>query len=218
MNKKIMILIVVLLVFVILILFYLFHYKTGKFGNNINKSTDEMIRYILNINSYEAEIEVTVQSNKTTNQYKLKQYYVKPNTIKQTIEEPVNLENLTIIYDGNNMKIENTNLSLSKIYQNYEYLSENVLWLSTFIDQYNEHSKIKETNEEIIIENVNTNNIYYSKQILYINKKTILPTRLEITDNNKNNKIYIKYNEIKFNKIKQEEILAFQIENLNLGI
>ena len=219
MNKKTKILICGLLIFMILILFYIFYYKTGKVGNNISKSPNDTIRYILNINSYEAEIEVTVHSNKTTNEYKLKQYYIKPDIIKQVIKTPENLENLTIIYDGNHMKVENTNLSLSKIYQNYEYINQNVLWLSTFIDQYDSsNSKIKENDNEIMIENNALNNVYFSKQILYLDKKTGLPTKLEILDNNQNNRIYIKYNEIKINKIKKEEILAFQIKDINTGI
>ncbi len=218
MNKKRIIIISGLLIAIILILFFSFYYKTQKIGNNINKSTDDIARYILNISSYEAEMEVIVKSNKTTNQYKLKQCYAKPNIIKQTIEEPKNLENLTIIYDGHNMKIENTNLSLTKIYQEYEYISENTLCLSSFIDNYNDNSKIYEKGNEIIIENNNIYNQYNIKQVLYINKEDALPTRMEIKDNNKNNIIYIKYNEIKLNKIKREEILAFKLKDLNLGI
>lgn len=216
MNKKRIIIISSLLISIILILFFSINYKTQKNGNNISKSTDDIVEYILNISSYEADLEVTVESNKTTNKYKLKQLYSKPNIIKQIIEEPSNLENLTIIYDGKNMKLENTNLSLSKIYENYEYISQNTLWLSSFIDNYNDNSKITETENEVIIENNNIYNKYNEKQVLYIDKHSSLPSKLEIYDNNRNTRIYIKYNEIKLNKLKQNEIIAFKFEKINL--
>lgn len=212
MNKKRKLIILGLTVLIILILFAFIYYKTQKNVNNINKSTNEIARYILNISSYEANLEITIESNKTINKYKIKQWYSKPNIIKQTIESPQNLDNLTMTYDGKNMKVENTNLSLSKIYQDYKYISENTLWLSTFIDNYNDNSKIYEKEGTVIIENNVTYNFYNVKEALYIDKKTGKPIELKIFDNSNNNRIYIKYNEIKLNKIKQNDILAFKIK------
>lgn len=216
MKKKSKLIIILFIILIIIFTFVFFYYKSGKNVNNINKSTDDIVKNILNISSYEAEIEVTIESNKNTNKYRIKQSYVKPNIVKQIIKEPSNIENLTISYNGKNMKIENTKLSLSKIYENYEYISQNTLWLSSFIDNYNDNSKIKETENEVIIENNNSFNNYQNKQILYISKKTGTPTKLEVYDNNKNAKIYIKYNEIKINKIKQNEIVAFKYKKINI--
>lgn len=216
MKKKSKLIIILFIILIIIFTFVFFYYKSGKNVNNINKSTDDIVKNILNISSYEAEIEVTIESNKNTNKYRIKQSYVKPNIVKQIIKEPSNIENLTISYNGKNMKIENTKLSLSKIYENYEYISQNTLWLSSFIDNYNDNSKIKETENEVIIENNNNFNNYQNKQILYISKKTGTPTKLEVYDNNKNAKIYIKYNEIKINKIKQNEIVAFKYKKINI--
>lgn len=216
MKKKSKLVIILFIILIISFTFVFLYYKSGKNVNNINKSTDDIVKNILNISSYEAELEVTIESNKNTNKYKIKQAYAKPNIVKQIVQEPSNIENLTIIYDGKNMKIENTKLSLSKIYENYEYISQNTLWLSSFIDNYNDNSKIKETENEVIIENKNNLNNYQNKQILYISKKTGVPTKLEVYDNNKNARIYIKYNEIKINKIKQNEIVAFKYRKTNI--
>ena len=73
--------IIVLILFLIVLMIYFFINKNNKLfnknfniGNNItNKSIQEIEEYILNISSYEAELEVTVQSNKNTNKYILKQ-------------------------------------------------------------------------------------------------------------------------------------------------
>lgn len=216
MNKKRIMIILGLLISIVLIIFSSFYYKTKKHGNNISRSTDNILEHILNMSSYEAELEVTIQSNKTENKYKIKQLYSNPNIMKQVVQEPNNLENLTITYDGKNMKLENTKISLSKVYEEYEYISTNTLWLSSFIDNYNKDSIIIEKEDELIVENHIAYNNYNAKQVLHISKQTALPIRLEIYDNNKNSKVYIKYNEIKLNKMKQNEIIAFKYEKTNL--
>ena len=198
---------VISLLFLILTIFFTIYYKTKNNWNNNNKSINDLKEYILNISSYEAELEVTVYSNKTTNKYKLKQLYCKPNFIKQVVKEPSNIENLTIIYDGNSIKIENTNLSLSKIYKDYKYINENTICLNPFIDNYNYNSKNYETENEYIFENYNDYNNYNVKQKLYIDKNKKVPIKMEIYDNNKNIKVYIKYNEIKLNKLTKKQIL-----------
>ena len=207
MKKQKILLIIFIVFFILLILFFLINYKTKNNGNNISKFNGNIKDYILNISSYEAEIEVIVESNKTTNKYILKQLYCKPNVVKQIVKEPSNIENLTVIYDGKNIKLENTNLGLSKIYENYQYINKNTLWLSSFIENYNEKSEVLDTENEVIIENNNKYNNYNVKQILYVDKSTKLPIKMEVYDNNKNAKIYIKYNEIKLNNISRNQIV-----------
>ena len=78
MNRKLFIFLIISIFFII---FFLIYYKTKNNGNTINRLTNNLEDYILNISSYEAELEVTIESNKTTNKYKLKQLYYKPNLI-----------------------------------------------------------------------------------------------------------------------------------------
>ena len=82
----------VLIVIIIFLTFFLKNnYKNLKVGNNMsNKSIEEIEKYILNISSYKAKIEMLVNSNKTTNKYVLLQTYEKPNKTKQIILEPSN--------------------------------------------------------------------------------------------------------------------------------
>ena len=169
-NKKIKISLIILLIAFAIIFFMQKVYKTKKTGNNINKSTSDLLEYILNISSYEATAKVTINSNKTSNEYVIKQYYLKPIYSKQIIKEPQSIENLEILHNGKDLSIKNTNLGLSKIYQNYNYINENILWLNYFLDNCNENGyQIEENNEEIIIKNeVKKDKL---KGNLYINKK-----------------------------------------------
>lgn len=212
-NKKILlIIIIIILILSILTFFYLNTYKKSKTVNNIDKSNIK--EYILNISSYQANITVTVNSNKNTNKYILKQQYNKDKVYKQEVIEPENIKGLQTIYDGKNLKIENTKLNLSHIYEDYQFISDNALDLYTFLQNYknSENQEYEEKDNEIIMTLKNQNNNNYTIfQKLYIDKNTALPTKMEISDKNKNITVYIEYNEISFDSTSKEEILAFSL-------
>ena len=169
--------------------------KKIKIGNN--SSSQEIVDYILNISSYEATVEVNVNSNKNTNKYILKQKYEKPDIMTQEVIEPSNIAGIKIIRQGNELKIENTNLNLTSIFNNYEYISENSLDLNCFIENYrkSEKSEFREEDNKILMKT----KILNMEKVLYIDKKTVLPVKMEIKDNSKKNEVYILYNEVKIN-------------------
>lgn len=142
-----------------------------------------------------------VNSNKTQNQYKIKQSYIAPNQANQEVLEPQTMKGIIVSYDGNNLKVENTKLSLSKIYENYPYVSDNNLWLSDFIKTYkeDENAIIKEEENQVIMQAKREVNSSIIKKTLYIDKKTAKPTKLEVQDMNQKMLVYILYNEIKIN-------------------
>ena len=190
------------------IIFFIITYKKSKLGNNINVSDKNNI---LNISSYEAIAQIEVYSNKNTNKYKLKQQYIEPNIFKQEILEPENFKGLTTTFDGTNLVIENNSLNLKTLYENYNCFQGNSLSLIRFIEQFKEKQdvKIEETDEEVIIEiNLDETNKYNAYKKLYINKKSNLPTKMEILDVNQNIMVYILYTEIRINNTSKEEVLG----------
>lgn len=214
-NKKIIfITLVVILILAILIIFLLNKTNVKKIGNN--STSQEIVDYILNISSYEAKIEVEVKSNKNTNKYILKQQYISPDVATQEVLEPSNISGIKIIKKGNDLKLENTSLNLSNIFENYEYLEDNALDLSCFIEDYKEsqNSNYEEKDNKIIM-NVQTKNEnkYRQSKKLYIDKSTGNPLKMEITDTNQNITVYILYNEVKINSLDKQNILAFRLYN-----
>lgn len=214
-NKKIIfITLVVILILAILIIFLLNKTNVKKIGNN--STSQEIVDYILNISSYEAKIEVKVKSNKNTNKYILKQQYISPDVATQEVLEPSNISGIKIIKKGNDLKLENTSLNLSNIFENYEYLADNALDLSCFIEDYKEsqNSNYEEKDNKIIM-NVQTKNEnkYRQSKKLYIDKSTGNPLKMEITDINQNITVYILYNEVKINSLDKQNILAFRLYN-----
>ena len=210
MNKKIIIFCSIFILIIFLIFFIKNNYKNLKLGNNIiNQSADKIKENILNIESYKANVQITITSNKNTNTYEADQkYYKKNNLYKQEIISPENIAGVTFEYDGTNLNIKNTKLNLSKIYENYNYIGSNELSLNAFIEDYNNNkSQDYENDEEIILETViKINNKYRKVKKLYISKNTKLPTKMEIQDNSQNTLVYILYNEIEINKLEKEQM------------
>ncbi len=198
-NKKIICIIAVLILITITIYFFSKNnYKTTEFGNTNIKSAEDIKEYILNLESYEAQISIEINSNKNQNQYKIKQIYKAPNLVRSEVLEPQSIRGVVTTYDGNNLKIENTKLNLSKIYENYPYVTENHLWLSDFINRYknNPNATFEEKENQIIMKTNIQDNVL---QTLYIDTKTKKPIKLTLEDMNQKMLVYILYNEIKIN-------------------
>ena len=216
-NKKLFFLLIIGIIFFIIIIFSNFkilNYKNTKMGNNIvDKTLKEIEEYILNISSYDAEIEVKVESNKNTNKYIIKQKFSSPNISCQEVVEPKNIEGLTVKYDGTNLEISNSKLSLNTIYENYTYLADNVLWLSDFIEKYKKNGgNISEENGIIIMEVKSSNKKYSTNEKLYIDRNANKITKLIIEDENKNIRIYINYNKIEIGSLSKDDVLAFKTQ------
>lgn len=158
-----------IIILIIMIIFIKNNYKTSKSGNNIsNKSADEIKNYILNIESYQANANIEITSNKTKNVYVVEQEYNKEiNSYSQKILEPEVVSGIEFKYDGEKLEIKNNKLALHKIYENYSNIESNELSLAKFIQDYNtsEKQKMYEENDKIVMEvELKQDNKYTRKQ------------------------------------------------------
>lgn len=199
-SKKFLIIVVgiAILLVIISIIFSKKSYETINIGNNnLNKTLEEVEDYILNIKEYTATIEVTVNSNKNSNKYLIKQNHKEKND-EQEVLEPDTIKGVKLTYKDSSLIVENSNLNLEKIYNNYPYIESNILWLNSFIEEYrnSEQRNITEKNEEIVMQIKRKNDKKIAIEELILDKKTLKPTKLSIRDNSKNVIVYILYNEI----------------------
>ena len=222
-NKKLICICAIALIIILCIIIYFLFKNNNKnlnIGNNLsNKTLEEIEEYILNISSYEAEVEVEVQSNKNKTKYLLNQKYTSPNIEKQTVIEPSNIEGLETIYDGSNLTIHNSKLNLSTIYENYAYLTDNFLWLNSFIEEYKEqkvnskNTKLYEENNKVVMEVILSNqNPYIWSKKLIIDKDLGSIDKLIVQGKNQKNLAYILYREIKINGLNRDDVLAFKFD------
>ena len=191
-NKKI---IIILILVIVIILIASFTFFRGKMSKNLkignNTTSQEIVNYILSINSYETKVEVEVKSNKNSNKYIIKQKYNGIEDNSQEVIEPNNIAGVKIIKEGKNLRLENSNLNLTSMFENYQYISDNSLDLCSFIEK----SEWKEKDGKIIMET----NRESKQKILYIDAKSGNPEKMEIKDNNKNIAVYILYKEVSVN-------------------
>lgn len=203
--KKIkwIILLMIILSLIFSIYFIFFNTKTSKIlKNGNNMSSQEIVDYFLNISSYKAKITVEISSNKNSNKYIINQEYISPNKNMQEVIEPTNIAGIKTIRDENGLTIENTRLDLSSMFENYDYIGDNCLDLSNFIEDYNKSDKssCEEKDGIIIMKTESSNENKYTKnKTLYIEKATSKPIRLEIKDDNQKTTVNILYNEVEIN-------------------
>lgn len=201
-TKKIIILLFIIIILVSITIFCFLYYKNGKNGNTIiNKSEEEIIESILNMKSYQAKLDITIETNKNKTQYSVSQT-LENGKAKQEVLEPSNIAGVITEYDGENLKIKNNKLNLETTFQNYQYIVENRLWLDSFIEEYKTKENTKLTSEEnqIILEVKTQEDSYNVYKKLYIDKKTAKPIKMMVQDINQKTLVYILYTEITISK------------------
>ena len=179
---------IIFFVIILLIIFVICYYNTLKFGNNIIvKDENKIVDYVLNnITEYEAEIEVIIEGNKTTNIYKMKQNVSKNYSSLEIISKG-KIDGLKIEFTEGILKIQNTELKVDKIYENYTQLMNNTLFLGTFINKFKESNGTTYVKDNELVFEISD----FGK--LYVDIKTVKPIKLEIKDNTKKSNICINY-------------------------
>ena len=187
-------------VFICISIFFIIYYIFSSFGNNKFRNQNEIVDNILNrFNNYEANILVTITTNKNENNYEMFQEVSEKNS-KTIIKSPENIKDMIIEINDNTLKITNTKINMEKIYEEYDGILNNNLFLNKFAkDCENNNFKFYEKNEKIILETILNNNssTYIKYKELCLDKKTNLPIELIMKDNTKKACIRIIYNDIK---------------------
>jgi len=198
-NKKTIFILLLVLAIVLITIFIIINYKNIKIGNTIiNKSEEEIIKSILEMKSYSAKLDITIETNKNTTKYKVSQS-LDNGKAKQEVLEPENIAGVVTEYDGTNLKIRNNKLDLETTFQNYQYIVENRLWLDSFIEEYKtiKNTKTSSNENEIILEVERNDTPYNIYKKLYIDKKTGNVSKMIVQDINQKMLVYILYTEIK---------------------
>lgn len=198
-NKKIYL--IILLFSIFLQFFYKNGYKNIFPGNNIiNKSTEEIVDSIIKkCNKYEANLSLTVKSNKTEKNYELYQKVATEEKYMKVISTGRN-EGIEFIEKINKIEIKNNKLNLSRQLEIAKTINSNNLYLNTFLEEYTyiENKIITENDNYYIVElDLKKLDSILAKKIMYINKEGNIE-KLEGYDNNNNKVIYILYKDIKF--------------------
>ena len=145
--------------------------------------------------SYTCTANITVINNKSQSKYIINHTYKKPSYYKLEIIEPENLKGKTMEYYDNKIVIKNQKLGdvieLPKVGNNKLYL-----FVGDFIQDYSRKESVRMNfynDDQLALEIDVPEIIYFSKQILYIDKKTKNPVKMEILDNEGEKKFIVEY-------------------------
>ena len=140
--------------------------------------------------------------NKSSHNYVFIHSYVKPDYYKLEVVEPKNLKGKTMEYKGDKVIISNPDIKdkieLPNMEDNRQYA-----FIGDFIKNYlqNEEVNIKLSNNSLILETtIPGNNKYFNKQILYVNKDTKNPEKMEILNDEGKPSFTVKYKEFECKK------------------
>lgn len=184
----------------LMILFILFMCITLIGCSKVKQQTKEEIysdfqKKINFMTSYTYTANITVINNKSQSKYIIKHTYKKPSYYKLEIIEPQNLKGKTMEYYENKIIIKNQKLGdvieLPKVGNNKLYL-----FIGDFIQDYSRKESVRMNfyyDDQLALEIDIPENIYFSKQILYIDKKTKNPVKMEILDNEGEKKFIVEY-------------------------
>lgn len=197
MKKRIFI---VAIIFILVIsIFYC--YKFFIPGNNKSvKDVNELDEYILGIKSYSLEAKITVNSNKNTNTYLLKETNEDGKLVTEIISESTN-NGISFEYKNDSLTIKNTELGLPRIFADYKELFINPLDFNSFVQDYKADDKkeIKTKDDYYIVsvKSMNSQNKYTTHKVLYFSRSKNQIDKLEVKDINNNQTIIIEYSNFK---------------------
>ena len=156
---------------------------------------EDIQKKITKMTSYTCKADITVINNKSKSKYIINHTYKKPSYYKLEIVEPKNLNGKTIEYYKDKIIIKNKQLDdvieLPNVGDNKLYL-----FIGDFVQDFLQEDAINMSvsEEQLILErDLSQENSCLSKQILYIDKKTKNPVKMEILHNEGEKKFIVNY-------------------------
>lgn len=142
----------------------------------------EFQKKIVTMSSYKCMAYVEVTGNKSNHNYVFIHNYTKPDYYKLEVVEPKNLKGKTMEYKGDKVIITNPDIK-DKIELPNNDDNRQYSFVGDFIKNYlqNEEVDIKLNNNSLVLETIIPGeNKYFAKQILYIDKESKNPKKMEI--------------------------------------
>ena len=173
----------------------------------------EFQKKIVTMSSYKCIAEIEASGNKSSHNYVFIHSYVKADYYKLEVVEPKNLKGKTMEYKGDKVIISNPDIKdkieLPNMEDNRQYA-----FIGDFIKNYlqNEEVNIKLSNNSLILETtIPGNNKYFNKQILYVNKDTKNPEKMEILNDEGKPSFTVKYKEFECKKYGGQKIMKNRV-------
>lgn len=176
-------------------------------GCNNSRSTKEEVykeftNQISKMKSYSCIAEINVVGNKNPKEYIMKHNYIKPDTYKIEIVSPENLKGKIIKYNKEKIFVKNPNVNDYIELPNNEKDNQ-YLFIGDFIKNLseNEELNIAFKGDYLVLETtIPSSSKYFNKQVLYVDKESVKPSKLEIHDDEGKARFTVTYKNFDYNK------------------
>jgi len=180
---------------------------SGCFFDKTGSTHEKVQKMLTELESYEAETTITRISNKGENTYGAKQWYLISGEYKMEITSPDDVAGNYTIYNGSKVCQYNPKMNTAVAIEVEENQARNELFLGQFIKNYLKSEEVAihvvenlEEGTSTVLEAIIPGSYKYTAtEKLWIDNKTILPTRLVIYDIDGNERYIVEYNEFVYN-------------------
>lgn len=162
--------------------------------------------------SYTAVAEVTVNSNKGTTTYKVKQYYSDSNKLRIETLEPDFLKGKVLVFNGQRWKVHHPlikqTMDVERLKDDESYIYLGIIQNSILSSEDAKYSNSKKDNKDYIEvkSTIPGGNKYRRSVALYMTKEKYYPEIMEIFDESNKVTVSIKYSEFEYNKELNESL------------
>ncbi len=176
------------------------------FSDNDMDIYEKIHKYYSKMESYSADLDFTVFSNKTENRYFVSQKAVSPDKFFTRVTDKDGTFSVTTITNGNYTKTTADGSEYSLTIPNEEYVS--LLFVNNFFGAYyssedtliSVNSKINESEKMVLDVFLPENDLCINKVSMSIDNKTLSPNTLTVYDKNDKKLIFAKYENFKYNE------------------
>ena len=166
---------------------------------------EKIHKYYSKMSSYSADLDFTVYSNKTENQYFVSQKAIPPDKFYTRVTDPKGTFSITTVTNGQLTKTNSDSSEYSLTVPSQEYLS--LLFVNNFFNAYysSEETSISvdssaiKSDKTILDVFIPDNNLAIKKVSMSIDNKTLAPVSLTVYNSDQKVLISAKYENFKYN-------------------
>ncbi len=166
----------------------------------------EVQKKINSMDSYSCEVEIIIQGNESKQEYRVKQWFQKPNRYKLEVIFPDSLRGKTVISDGLRAWIVHPQIEQEWVTRDFQNSEEQNLFLGYFVKNCLGSESVTFYQEErnkkryLVLEaEIPGNHMYYHKEKLWMDLETQKPSLLQVFDAQDMLKMEVKYDEFQYN-------------------
>lgn len=158
------------------------------------------------LENYTVTAEIIVRGNKLVGNYVVKQYFKYPDKYRLEVVSPEDKKGKVTLYDGERIWIHNPVINQTYVMENFKEVEECSMFpghfaKNLFSGEKAEYSIKKDKDGEFVAIRVEIPgvNSYRKYQILYFDKKQIVPVKMEILDSAGNVVVTVFYKDFTYN-------------------